>query len=228
VEPSRGESSAVWFAGALVVVHVQAQDSARRVGVWESVESRGDRLPLHVHHREHEHVVLLQGQITFWVGGEVHHLSSQATLALPRGVPHAHRVTSEKARVLTVATPAGFERLFTDLGVPALPGTTAPPRPDDATLDAAVALLGVQIVGPPAEWTDPAAEPTPRRSLHNPRVNSAIACFSASHAAANGQTQPRPACAPAKRRFSLDERASRLARTHAPWRKNEASGLPRW
>ena len=32
-----------------------------------------------------------------------------------------------------------------------LPGTTAPPRPDDATLEAAVGLLGVQIVGPPPE-----------------------------------------------------------------------------
>lgn len=148
---SRRESSALWFAGALVVVRVQAQDSDGRVGVWESVESRGDRLPLHVHHREHEHVVLLEGQVTFWVGKEVHHLNAQESLALPRGVPHAHRVTSQKARVLTVATPAGFERLFTDLGVPALPGTTAPPRPDDATLEGAVARLGVQIVGPPPE-----------------------------------------------------------------------------
>jgi len=145
------ESSALWFAGALVVVHVQAQDSDGRVGVWESVESRGDRLPLHVHHREDEHVVLLEGQITFWVGNEIHHLNPRQTLALPRGVPHAHRVTSQQARILTVATPAGFERLFTDVGVPALPRTTAPPRPDDATLEAAVGLLGVQIVGPPPE-----------------------------------------------------------------------------
>ena len=145
------ESSALWFAGALVVVHVQAQDSDGRVGVWESVESQGDRLPLHVHHREDEHVVLLEGQITFWVGNEIHHLNPRQTLALPRGVPHAHRVTSQQARILTVATPAGFERLFTDLGVPVLAGTTAPPRPDDATLEAAVGLLGVQIVGPPPE-----------------------------------------------------------------------------
>ena len=151
VEPRRAESSAVWFAGALVVVHVQAQDSDGRVGIWESVESRGDRLPLHAHHCEHEQVVLLEGQVTFWVGSEIRHLNSRETLALPQGVPHAHRVTSRKARILTVATPAGFERLFTDLGVPALPGTTAPPRPDDATLEAAVGRFGVKIVGPPPE-----------------------------------------------------------------------------
>lgn len=149
MEPSPHNSSAVWFAGALVTVHVQAAESRGRVGVWESVESSGDRLPLHVHRWEDEQVVLLEGQITFWVGDRMHELEPQQTLTLPRGVPHAHRVTSAKARALTVATPGGFERLFMDLGVPALPGTTAPARPDDATLEAAVGSLGVQIVGPP-------------------------------------------------------------------------------
>jgi quercetin dioxygenase-like cupin family protein len=141
-------SSGVWFGGAMVVVHVQAAQSGGRLGAWESEETLGDRLPLHVHTREHEQVVLLEGTITFWVGDQVHHLVAGDTLALPRGVPHAHLVTSRTARTLTVATPGGFERLFTDLGVPALPGTTAPP-PDNAALAQAAGQLGVQIVGPP-------------------------------------------------------------------------------
>src|SRR5215216_2548045 len=148
MEPRPLISSGVWFAGAMVVVRVQAAQSDGRLGAWESEESLGDRLPLHVHTREDEQVVLLEGKITFWVGDRVHHLVSGDTLALPRGVPHAHLVTSRKARILTVAIPGGFERLFTDLGVPALPGTTAPPRPDNATLQAAVGTLGVQIIGP--------------------------------------------------------------------------------
>lgn len=141
-------SSGVWFGGAMVVVHVQAAQSGGQLGIWESEESLGDRLPIHVHTREHEQVVLLEGEITFWVGDRVHHLVSGDTLALPRDVPHAHLVTSRKARTLTVAIPGGFERLFTDLGVPALPGTTAPP-PDTAALAEAAGRLGVQIVGPP-------------------------------------------------------------------------------
>jgi len=148
-EPSAPVDASYWFAGALVVVHVQAAHSQGRLGVWESVESRGDRLPLHTHHQEDEQVVLLDGQITFYVGDRIHRLTKGRTLSLPRGVPHAHRITSDKARILTIATPGGFERLFTDLGVPALPGTTAPPRPDNATLQAAVGTLGVQIIGPP-------------------------------------------------------------------------------
>ena len=141
-------SSRVWFAGAMVVVHVEAAQSDGRLGAWESEESLGDRLPVHVHTREDEQVVLLEGKITLWVGDRVHHLVSGDTLALPRGVPHAHLVTSRKARILTVAIPGGFERLFTDLGVPAPPGTTAPP-PDNAALAEAAGRLGVQIVDPP-------------------------------------------------------------------------------
>ena len=78
----------------------------------------------------------------------VHHLVAGDTLALPRGVPHAHVVTSHQARVLTLATPGGFEQLFVDLGVPALPDTTPPP-PDNAALAQAAERLGIQIVGPP-------------------------------------------------------------------------------
>jgi hypothetical protein len=103
---------------------------------------------LHVHTREDEQVVLLEGTVAFVVGDRVHRLVAGDTLALPRGIPHAHVVTSQEARVLTIAMPGGFEQLFVDLGVRALPGTTPPP-PDTAALAQAVARLGVQLVGPP-------------------------------------------------------------------------------
>lgn len=151
VEPRDSSSSGVWFAGTRVIVRVQAAQSDGRLGAWESEEALGVRLPLHVHTREHEQVLLLDGSLTFWVGDRVHELVSGETLALPLGVPRAHLVTSERARILTIATPGGFERLFTDFGVPALPGTTAPP-PDIAALADAVGRLGVQILGPPPSW----------------------------------------------------------------------------
>ena len=141
-------SSGVWFAGTKVIVRVHAAESDGRLGAWESEESLGNALPLHVHTREDEQVVLLEGTVTFLVGDRVHHLVAGNTLALPRHVPHAHVVTSQNARVLTVAMPGGFEQLFVDLGVPALPGTTPSP-PDTAALAQAAAALGVQILGPP-------------------------------------------------------------------------------
>jgi quercetin dioxygenase-like cupin family protein len=141
-------SSAVWFAGTKVIVRVRAAQSDGRLGAWESEEPLRTALPLHVHTREDEQVVLLAGTIASVVGDRVHHLVAGDTLALPRGVPHAHVVTSQDARVLTIAMPGGFEQLFVDLGVPALPGTTPLP-PDNAALARAAAGFGVEIVGPP-------------------------------------------------------------------------------
>src|SRR4051795_4315765 len=103
----------LWFAGALVFVRVDASRSDGRLGMWESIEPRGTALPLHVHHREDEQAVTLEGNVAVWVGDRVPHLSAGDTVALPHGVPHAHLVTSPRARILTVATPGGFERLFT-------------------------------------------------------------------------------------------------------------------
>jgi quercetin dioxygenase-like cupin family protein len=148
MDPLASTVPGVWFAGTLVVVRVQSEQSDGRLGAWESEEPLGTALPLHVHTREDEQVMLLEGRISFRVGERVHHLTAGDTLELPRGMPHAHAVTSEKARALTIATPGGFERLFTDLGVPALPGTSPPPV-DIAVLTEAVTRLGVQIVGPP-------------------------------------------------------------------------------
>jgi len=138
----------LWFAGAVVVVRVEASDSDGRLGAWESEEPLGTALPMHIHTREDEQLMLFDGAITCAVGDQVHHLQAGDTLALPRDVPHAHRVTSTTARIFTVATPGGFERLFTDLGVPAGQDTTPPPT-DTAVLAEAVARLGVRIVGPP-------------------------------------------------------------------------------
>jgi len=85
-----------WFAGALVAVHVQAAHSYGRVGVWEFLESRGSRLPLHTHHREDERVVLLDGEVTFWVGDRAHDLERDTRS--PSREASRMRIASHRAR----------------------------------------------------------------------------------------------------------------------------------
>jgi quercetin dioxygenase-like cupin family protein len=137
----------VWFAGTRVIVRVTAAQSGGRIGVWESEEPKGTALPFHVHGREDEQVIVLAGTVSSFVGEFVHHLQAGDTLSLPTGVPHAHLVTSETARVLTIATPGGFEQLFLDAGVPNR--QQAETAFDRASLVAAVEQFGVKIVGPP-------------------------------------------------------------------------------
>jgi quercetin dioxygenase-like cupin family protein len=135
----------LWFAGVRVIVHVTAADSGGRVGVWESEEPRGTALPLHVHTNEDEQMVVLEGEVSVRVGDETHRLRAGDTLALPRGVPHAHRVESDAARILTVATPGGFERLFLEHGSDAS-------RPPDEALFDTVRELGVHRVDAGTMW----------------------------------------------------------------------------
>jgi quercetin dioxygenase-like cupin family protein len=138
--------SALWFGPVRVVVRVTAADSGGRLGVWESEEPRGTALPLHVHANEDEQMIVLDGEVRVRVGEAAHRLVAGDTVALPRGVPHTYRVESATARLLTVATPGGFERLFLEHGI----AGDAPPRhaPDEESI-ATLRELGVRRLGRP-------------------------------------------------------------------------------
>ena len=98
MEGAASAAAGLWFAGTKVIVRVRASQSDGRLGAWESHEPLGTALPLHVHTREDEQVALLDGTLSFYVGDLVYHLVAGDTLVLPRGVPHAHVITSPNAR----------------------------------------------------------------------------------------------------------------------------------
>ncbi|MET9914931.1 cupin, partial [Streptomyces sp. NPDC006476] len=68
---------------------------------------------------------------------------------LPRNVPHAYRITSDRADLLMIATPGGIEGMFRHAG-----RDLATPRPDGfeipkSLLAEASELYGGVILGPP-------------------------------------------------------------------------------
>jgi hypothetical protein len=75
MEAHSATAQGLWFAGVRVIVRVDAAQSDGRVGVCESEESRGVRLPLHVHTREDEQVVVLEGEILVRVAERTHALT---------------------------------------------------------------------------------------------------------------------------------------------------------
>jgi quercetin dioxygenase-like cupin family protein len=148
--PGRGE--ALWFLGCLVTVKSSAESTGGRVAVLEHLAPRGAGSPLHVHRREDEWFYVLDGELTFWVGGEVIEAPAGAFVYGPAGVPHTFVVSSERARFLLVAEPAGIEGFVRAVATPARelaipPAPTEPP--DMAGLVAAAAAVGIEIVGPP-------------------------------------------------------------------------------
>jgi quercetin dioxygenase-like cupin family protein len=144
----RGEGEALWAFGGLAVV----KDTDGRVFVVEMLAPRGAGSPLHVHHREEEWFYVTEGELTFWVGGEVIAAPAGSFVYGPRDIPHTFDVTSETARFLLVTQPGDFEGFMRAAGEPAASLTIPPPPSEPPDLDALAALAaeyGIEILGPP-------------------------------------------------------------------------------
>lgn len=147
-----GEGEALWFLGILATVKSSAETTAGAVAVIEHLAPRGTGSPLHVHSREDEWFYVIEGELTFWVGGETIAAPAGSFVFGPKGIPHTFVVASEQARFLLVTEPAGFERFMREVGEPAARLEIPPPAtepPDVAALTAAAATYGIEIVGPP-------------------------------------------------------------------------------
>jgi quercetin dioxygenase-like cupin family protein len=147
-----GEGEALWFMGCLAVVKSSSETTGGRVAVIEHLASQGAGSPLHVHHREDEWFYVIDGELTFWVGGEVIDAPAGSFVFGPRDVPHTFVVASPEARFLLVTEPAGFEGFMRALAEPAR-SLTIPPAPDGppdmAAVLATAAEHGIEILGPP-------------------------------------------------------------------------------
>ena len=115
---------------------------------------RGAGSPLHVHHREDEWFYVLEGELTFWVGGETI-VAPRRRLRLRAARRRRTRSSSapRRARFLLVTEPAGFEDFMRARGRPRRrgPRSRRPPTepPDLLPLIQLAADHGIEILGPP-------------------------------------------------------------------------------
>ncbi len=147
-----GEGEALWFLGLRATIKASAETTGGRVAVIEHHAPQGAGAPLHVHHNEDEWFYITEGELTFWVGGQVMTAASGSFVYGPRDIPHTFAVTSEQARFLLVTEPAGLERFVRAGSHPARTLTIpVPPSepPDPAQLAALAADYGMEILGPP-------------------------------------------------------------------------------
>jgi len=146
--PAGGEAR--WVLGELDTVKATAARTGGLFGLKESLGRRGGGPPLHVHEHEDEACYVLEGEITFFVGGDVVPASAGAWLYLPRRTPHTLCIESDTARTLWLVVPGGFESFFLETFPVAAEGS----RPEDGQPDAEqvvarAASFGVTVLGPP-------------------------------------------------------------------------------
>jgi quercetin dioxygenase-like cupin family protein len=152
---SPGGTPATWALGSLFERLASHDETAGTFGLSVVTQPPGTATPLHVHTREDEAFYLLDGNLTYRADGQIHRLSAGSFIYLPRGLPHAFRVTGEDpARFLALALPGSLMALYDDVGRPA--GQHGMPQPDEHLLMADVQRwlelsprYGLEVVGPP-------------------------------------------------------------------------------
>jgi mannose-6-phosphate isomerase-like protein (cupin superfamily) len=110
------------FGDVTILVRVAAEG----MSVLEEVPPLADT-PAHVHEREDELFLSLEGEHIIELDGQEHRIGPGEFVFAPRGVPHAQRrVVPHEGRILLVATPGGLEGFFRELAEADAAGTLGP------------------------------------------------------------------------------------------------------
>lgn len=133
--------------GGVYHIVATAAETDNKHFAFEAFEPPGGGPPLHTHANEEEFFFVLEGEMTFYIGGEITRVSTGGTAFVPRGLPHCFKNTStQDARVLVMFTPGNIEGFF-DHGLP-ISGSA----PSDAILFERLTQLGpkygLELLGP--------------------------------------------------------------------------------
>ena len=143
---------ALWTIGFPVTVKPAGEATDGRIAMLEHLAPRGTGSPLHVHRRDDEWFYVIDGELTFWIGGRVIDAPAGSFVQGPRDIPHTFLVSSEHARFLLGADLPGVDDLERAIAEPAqrlaIHGAATAP-PDVARLAAIAAEYDVEILGPP-------------------------------------------------------------------------------
>lgn len=139
-----GEGERRWFCGGgLMTWKVTADETDGAFLMFEDQLDEGKVTPLHQHPAADETFYLLEGEILLDIEGEQRTLHAGGVAMLPRGVPHAFKVTAP-TRLLCVQTPGSGEAFYRLASEPA-----PTPVDFDRIRDAAMQTGAIEILGPP-------------------------------------------------------------------------------
>jgi quercetin dioxygenase-like cupin family protein len=114
-----GEGETLSFLGMDLVWKVKPALASGTLAQFEHYSPPGTGVPLHIHHGEDESLYVLEGELVAQLGEDVFECAAGDMVAMPRGLPHAWRVTGERtARILFTfsLTPASdYETMFARL-----------------------------------------------------------------------------------------------------------------
>lgn len=120
-----GEGERLHFSGADFLVKASADTTGGAFSIVEEIDPLDT--PLHCHANEDELFYVIEGEHVFRCRDRDFRVGPGGTMFAPRGVPHAHRrIVPRTGRLLTITSPAGFERFFRDLSQAEASGASMP------------------------------------------------------------------------------------------------------
>jgi mannose-6-phosphate isomerase-like protein (cupin superfamily) len=151
----RGEGRVVAVVGDVYRFLAMGDDTNGKYALWEALVPPGGGPPPHVHSREEEGFYILEGEITFTIGGQRLVAGAGMFANMPVGTPHSFKNESSKpAKMLISVAPAGLEKMFFEFGVPLPDGSTTALPPTKEEIDKLLAIApryGIQIMLPAKE-----------------------------------------------------------------------------
>jgi len=146
------QGEARWYGDSLFEFLIPSEETGGALSVFRATLVEGFSPPRHVHTREDEVFLVIEGDVRFDLDGELLLAGPGTSVFMPRGVPHTFRIESPVARLLGVIAPGAFEQLFRNLSVPA--DERSLPEPGSVSLDIPAVIaeqtrLGTEVVGPP-------------------------------------------------------------------------------
>jgi quercetin dioxygenase-like cupin family protein len=138
-----------WLDGGTLAILLDGKATNGQLMVGRFDVREGEAPPYHKHTHEDEVFMLIKGTALLWCDEQVMELSEGGIVYLPKDIPHAYRITSKRADLLMINTPAGIEGMFRFAG-----RDKATPRPDGFEISTeriaeASEKFGNVILGPP-------------------------------------------------------------------------------
>jgi mannose-6-phosphate isomerase-like protein (cupin superfamily) len=132
-----------WYVsepGVRFKVLVSTEQAAGSYCCLETIAQNGTGSPIHIHHNEDEHFLILEGTAHLLLGEEKIDVPAGQTITLPRGVPHAWSNKSDvPLRMIALFNPGKFDQLCVEMAEGAI---------DTSDMSILRTRFGLELLGP--------------------------------------------------------------------------------
>ena len=147
-----GEGRRIGIVGDVYRFLATSDETDGKYATFEAIVPPGSGPPPHVHSREEESFLVLEGEMTFQLGDERIVAGKGTFLNMPVGSLHCFKNESDKtARLLISLAPAGLEKMFFEVGTSLAENAEVAPPPSQADIEKllkAAPRYGVEIKVP--------------------------------------------------------------------------------